>query len=218
MKILVVGDIHAKFEQFLEELNMLKPNMVISTGDFGFWPSKYDLQGIFESNQIPIYFCDGNHEDHEALLELCDESGENDMVEIAHNLYYMTRGSTLKLPDGQVVLFVGGARSIDRDCRLEGVNYFPEEELDFDVLDKLDCVSDVDIVISHTKPSGIDVGIDCDYDPSMEVLDEAFEMFHPSQWFFSHFHTYAKQNTDKCDFACLNQIDEPGWYEWINID
>lgn len=218
MRILVVGDIHAKFEQFLEEINTLKPDMVISTGDFGFWPGKYDLQGIFESNQIPIHFCDGNHEDHEAIMELTDEYGTSEAIEVAKNLYYVPRGSTLELPDAQVVLFVGGARSIDRDYRAKGVNYFPEEELDFDVLDELDCVSDVDIVISHTKPSGIDIGVDCDYDPSMEVLDEVFEMFHPSRWFFSHFHTHAEQYTDECEWVCLNQLGEPGWYKWIDID
>ena len=209
MKILVAGDIHAKFSQFREEIDKLKPDMVFSTGDFGFWPGKYDIQGMFESNKIPIYFCDGNHEDHEALSE------HMEITEIATNVFYMPRGSVLTLPDGKRALFMGGARSIDRHYRTEGIDYFPEEELGFDDILFLDDAEKIDIVITHTKPTGIDIDMECDDDPSMEVLDEVFEMFHPAKWYFSHFHLYKKLISDGCEWVCLNQFDEPGWYEWI---
>ena len=208
MRVLAAGDIHGKFKLFREQLDLLNPDFVLSTGDFGYWPNK-NFERIWDSNKIPIYFCDGNHEFHPALQDFTE------MTEVADNVFYMPRGSTLRMPDGRIVLFVGGARSIDREYRTKGVDYFPEEELTSEVLEIIDGIKKVDIVISHTKCSGFDVDIECDDDPSMEVLDEVFEIFNPSQWFFSHFHLYDKQYSDGCQWVCLNEFDEPGWYEWI---
>lgn len=209
LKILVVGDVHANFAPFRSELENLKPDIVLSTGDFGYWPHKYDIECIWESNKIPIYFCDGNHEDHLALSEYIQKT------EVADNVFYMPRGQILELPDNQTILFMGGARSIDRDYRVRGINYFSNEELSFDDIMLLDDTLKIDIVISHTKPSGIDVGLECDEDPSMEVLDEVFEMYHPTKWYFSHFHLQKKQYSDDCKWVCLNRFNEPGWFEWL---
>ena len=207
-RVLVVGDVHGRFTEFRQAIEKLKPEMVLSTGDFGYWPDKYNIEGLWDDNQIPIYFCDGNHEDH-SVLKNYDE-----ITEIADNVFYMPRGSTLQLPNGMIVLFMGGAVSIDRDIRCEGLNYFIEEELTYDDLPAED-LDEVDIVISHTKPTGIDIEIDIVDDASMEVLDEVFEMYRPHKWYFSHFHIYKFIESDNCKWYCLNMFNDEGWYEWL---
>jgi len=41
----------------------------------------------------------------------------------------MPRGSTFTLPDGSVVMFFGGANSIDQEYRTFGIDWFPEEAI-----------------------------------------------------------------------------------------
>ena len=126
MKIMVVGDVH---------------------GDWGYWP-KYHGKSIFHNNwsmtwdnygvknpDTDIYWCDGNHEDHWTLAAWD----------------YMKRGSTLELPDGRTVLFMGGANSIDRKYRRLGDDWFPEELITQRQVMELPKVN-VDIIISHTCP------------------------------------------------------------------
>lgn len=85
MKILVIGDIHGEFSKLLYPLlAQERPDIVLSTGDFGFWPwrrqspsgRKANPNEIFRGKRTAhhgmsqIHFCDGNHEDHAALRRL----------------------------------------------------------------------------------------------------------------------------------------------------
>ena len=45
--------------------------------------------------------------------------GQRNNDELWPQVIYKRRGSTLELPDGQVVLFMGGAESTDREWRVE---------------------------------------------------------------------------------------------------
>lgn len=62
--------------------------------------------------------CDGNHEDHATLHELT--RGSREAVEIGPRIFFQPRGSPFTLPDGRVVLFVNGAKSLG--WREEGVD------------------------------------------------------------------------------------------------
>ncbi len=114
----------------------------------------------------------------------------------------MPRGSTLTLPDGRVVCFIGGAKSVDHPLRSKGRNWFEEEVLGPEVLDHLP--ERADIVISHTAPRSLGIaaelskgrsaedwraaGWDVSPDPSEEVLDQVKARLKPKLWYFGHFH------------------------------
>ena len=83
-----------------------------------------------------MYFCDGNHEDHDKLDDLAvpwDHKTRRlamskcNLVEVAHNIRHVRRGCTISLPDGRIVLFAGGAESFDRGDRMVYYSWFPQE-------------------------------------------------------------------------------------------
>ena len=105
-KVLFVGDTHAEFAFMNYALKELKPDVAIVVGDFGYWrKSDFEESGtepgyFFDSlvnDQTKVYFCDGNHENHKLLRELVAEHGSDKPIRIRKRLYYMPRGSTLKL-------------------------------------------------------------------------------------------------------------------------
>ena len=109
MKVLVLGDVHGWWKDMMTVIGNVKPDLVLQVGDFGYFPrhAGYNPRGQVES-PVPIHWCDGNHEDHESLVALRN-GGERRAHEVAPNVFWQDRGSTILLPDGRVVLFIGGA-------------------------------------------------------------------------------------------------------------
>jgi hypothetical protein len=202
--IAVLGDVHADFGRLNWWLNKHRPEIVLQCGDWGYWP-KFNL---VKAAKIPagtrVWFCDGNHEDHESLLAL-------NSTEIQPGLHYVPRGGVLTLPDGRNVLFMGGARSIDAHLRTPGLDWFPQEILTPWILDTLDD-QHIDIVISHTCP--LEFGIAANIpgapgvygDTSRAVLSEVLKRFKPDLWYFGHWHKYKTGVYDNCRWTALDHI------------
>lgn len=214
-EIYVVGDVHRQFDVLSAWTREYEPKIVLQCGDFGYWPNapgKWETEAGPASPPVPalgqtqLFFCDGNHEDHRALRGL-----EN--LRVYPNVYYMQRGMTLQLPDGRVVLFVGGARSVDAHLRTAGVDWFEEEVLlpsDISFLGEFR----VDIVISHTCPLEfgiVDPRISGETDPSRIVLSLLLARFRPDHWFFGHHHHYQTGRTRDCWWTALPKIGDENW-------
>ncbi len=241
MKILMVGDSHGLFLPLLGLIAEQEPDLVLQCGDFGFWPKRpvtgWDasggpgIHGAVPPFAAPVHWCDGNHENHHALNNLRDDDPTPRAHQVGHNCFWQDRGSTLTLPDGRVVLFIGGADSIDKGGRTPGFDWFPEETLGQGELDRLpDCK--VDIVVSHTAPlyfhlsaHGPMPGLrDKNRDPSRLVLDQVFDRYRPSQWFFSHWHYFRVGEHAGCRWTMLNMVltpeldvppDKGSWWRWL---
>ena len=204
--ILVIGDTHGRWELlnkhiFNENINV---DIILQVGDFGFWPGlpKCNLSRI-NNGDTKIYFCDGNHEDFHALNSL-----ENN--EVSENIFYMKRGSTLKLPDGRNVLFMGGAHSIDMEWRTPGFDWFPEETIHDKDMENLP-EEKIDILISHTCSTelyGNMAGAYNIYDPSRFYLSKIIELYSPKLWFFGHWHRYNEGVLHDTKWTCLTGIEQ----------
>jgi len=208
---LVVGDIHGEFGYLNSLIHKKQPTVILQVGELGYWP-KFRSKTQIKSPNTKIYFCDGNHEDHDSLKTL-----ENN--EVYENVYYMKRGSTLDLPDGRTVLFMGGAFSIDWEHRTPGIDWFPFEELVTE--EDINKIPDkkIDIVISHTAPkefyiSNIDYSIP---DPSRECLSQILEKYHPKLWYFGHFHSYMNGFDYGCKWTGLAH-PRSGYRWWVGLD
>lgn len=216
MKIIVTGDIHNEFGDLNALLNHKKPDLVLCCGDFGFWPNKpwaKDLSEIKLQGTEKILWCDGNHEDHWALRD-------REKDEMVPGVIYMPRGSTYTLPDGRVILFMGGADSIDKAWRTEGDTWFREElitQKDFENLP--DCK--IDIIVSHTCPEELVPKLQLKYphkemEPSNKALTALWEMYNPPLWFFGHWHQSLDIKLKDTQFYCLSA---PGMQDhwWMNM-
>jgi len=214
MKILVTGDIHGRFAILNDLINRKKPELVICCGDFGYWPkikSQEKLSNI-KLGKAKLLWCDGNHEDHWSLRNRTTD-------ELEKNIFYMPRGSTYTLEDGRTILFMGGADSIDKDERIIGFDWFPDEVITYkDLLNLPKCK--VDIVISHTCPLEI-VPEMARYrwkqgEPSNKALSEIWNIYKPSLAFFGHWHRNAKGILETTEWFCLSQAgDIYRWWMWL---
>jgi DNA repair exonuclease SbcCD nuclease subunit len=212
--------------------------IILQTGDFGYWPHK---QGFFSRSLwwqeciksampgiwdgwIKIYWCDGNHENHDALDAL--EGGatavnpEERFIEIMPGVYFAPFGSVLRLLDGTTVLFCGGAESTDKRFRTPGDSWWPQETIDEQDMASLPAPGSltVDWVISHTCPSYFSVQASepaKSNDPSKLFLNRVFDIYHPKRWYFGHYHDYQQGDFDGCSWTVFDYCDNPRGGKWI---
>lgn len=241
--IIICGDIHGMWKYLNQLINKKKPSIILQCGDWGHFPGRkikattvngmripgFDPLGV-KAGSTEIFFCPGNHEHWDDL-----DLRVSTPCELMPNVFYMRRGSTITLPDGRVVLFVGGAESIDKEARTPGVDWFPQEVLPVSTLYKIEerKIKHVDIVISHTCPQEFNPIMNekssLKYsgwtykfrDTSQEVLSEILHEFKPSLWYFGHFHVNMKgvykHIQDSCTrWFCLNDTPNTGW--WRHLD
>ena len=227
MRVMVVGDIHRGFGEFNELLNKRKPEIVLQCGDFGYWPRE-PIENIYGHNRLKfrperpapkvhtgtlVFWCDGNHEDHQELIL-------RDTDELWPNTWYMPRGSLLDLPDGRRVMFFGGASSVDRNTRTQGVDWFPEEVIRYSDITNIAYEGPIDIVISHTCPQEFDVNPgrkEEGYykDPSRQALSYILRHYSPRLWYFGHWHKYMTGYDSGCRWTCLSHPNAGKWWEYL---
>lgn len=204
--ILVMGDVHGDFSKMNTILNKLNPHITLQTGDFGYWPI-FNKKTPISKNKL--YWIDGNHEDFYALNKRTTD-------ELWTNIIYKPRCSTLTLPDNRNVLFIGGAISIDKQYRTQGYDWFKEELITQEDMNKMPNTH-IDIVISHTVPQFLTLkDLYPVHDPSRDFLSQVYERYKPTLWYAGHFHFYRKLKHDgHCTFTILNDLRSSNSYEWI---
>lgn len=223
-EIMIIGDVHGEFGALNTFIGKKRPKMIFQCGDFGWFPkwswemhhpgkksNQYSKLPEVKSGETKIYWCPGNHEDHESLASL-----ENN--EIYPNVFYMKRGSILTLPDGRNVLFMGGAKSHDKEMRTIGIDWFDGEELTQKDVLSVDPNTKIDIVISHTAPYEFEIekfkvgGAIRANDFSRKALSYILKTFNPSLWYFGHWHQHLTGYNNGCRWTALNHIRSSGMF------
>jgi len=225
-RIIVVGDLHGEWGKLNELITKKRPDIILQCGDFGWWPkmeikypilygrkNNWKLKGI-KPRDSKVYWCDGNHEEYPHL------SQDGKIIKMYHNVLHCQRGATLTLPDGRVVLFAGGASSVDKHLRTSGHDWFPEENITERDLDRMLSHEHIDIVISHTCPMQFDIhGIglsDKSRDSNRVALDYVLSKYKPDLWFFGHWHTDEKGEVNNTYWHCLDYPGHHGRW-WMEL-
>jgi len=213
--IAVCGDIHGQWENLNNFIKYTEADIILQCGDFGWFPNLqyngWDQYGL-ENGDTKIYFCDGNHDNHQSLRNL-----ENN--EIMKNVFYMKRGSILNI-NNKNILFMGGADSIDKNLRTNGLDWWPEEIITKEDVNNLP-EEKVDIVISHTCPYEFKIFLfgsnDPYIDPSRDALSYVLKKYKPKQWFFSHWHQWQRGKYQDCEWLMLNKSPDVHWWTELRI-
>ena len=108
--------------------------------------------------------------------------------------------------------FVSGAFSIDRAWRMEGFDWFKEEELNTaqmnDCIELYSTLRPPDVVLSHEAPYFL-IQYLWGY-PSNNtslLLDALFRIHKPKVWVFGHHHKSIDLTIEGTRFVCLNELE-----------
>lgn len=158
----IVGDIHGIIEltNFINSINV-KNTLFICTGDIGLGKDSYtnDLDALIKleyklliNNNI---FCiiRGNHDNPKYFKKT--SSFRNDLSEESEHIIVVPDNTIIKTSK-YTILCIGGARSIDRTCKIRDVNYWQNECVQRPTDDFYKSIENnklkIDIIVSHTAP------------------------------------------------------------------
>lgn len=197
MKLRVIGDVHGKISDYYELIKNIK--FSICVGDFGFkphWDWHRDLTYI--TKDYDHYIVPGNH-DYGPYMEK-EPAG-----------HFKGLGNHFHFP-GLEIFTVRGANSIDKHLRVEGVDWFANEELNYEQQ-----LAAYDAYVSH-KPK-IVISHDCpqslrseffnieDRSQTSIMLEHMYRAHQPKLWIFGHHHRHLEVRGGATEFICLNELE-----------
>ena len=177
-RVLLTGDVHGNTEwavrHVLKTARRKKAQLILQVGDMGVWPGtrgkRFLDQVDHESGlaRIPWHFIDGNHEDFDQLLAY--PVGDDGRRIVRQHIFHLPRGFRWSWA-GRSFVALGGAGSIDRDSRLPGHSWWPQETITDD--DVRECIrgGSVDVLIAHDAPVNLHIKSDWGKPPEDILLD-----------------------------------------------
>lgn len=205
MIIRIIGDIHGKkydYEMISTQNGSFDKSIQVGDMGVGFGQSDYwheSLNTHMKNNNA--FFIRGNHDNPSTCREM-----DNWII------------------DGTVqddIMFIGGAWSIDHQWRTEGVDWWADEELSQEELNRVIdvyCTVKPKIVISHDTP------LEASYEMFIKsgrsfngyeqietrtgrALQTMFEFHQPKFHFFGHWHDTRLMEIKSTTFICLGECD-----------
>lgn len=210
MRVLVIGDVHGKIggyfdriTEFLDRHKHLADEELysIQLGDFGFGDTYMQRENRFERSRRldsdKHVFFGGNHDDYDEYDEVVGSLGDFGEIPFIEDSF-----------------FVRGARSIDREARTAGRDWWKAEELDWkESREALKRYIEVKpkYVFTHEGPQIITEKMF----PTKEtistntgkLLDEMFEAHQPDRWMYGHWHETKKKDVNGTMFQCLGELE-----------
>ena len=162
MRVLVVGDLYCNTGavfQVIEHAARMQADLILQVGDFGFWPRTESGRKFLRKTEarlalrgLDLWWVDGNHDDLVALRSRPIEADGRRRV--SEHVWHLPRGHRWVWED-TVWVAAGGAVSVDRYGRTEGVSWFRDEELTDAEVDLIIAGGTADVVVSHDAPWGV---------------------------------------------------------------
>lgn len=220
--IFVTGDTHANIDigklavkNFPRQKDLSKSDYLIVCGDFGLvWDgSSREMwwQDWLTEKSFTTLWIDGNHENFDILREFpLTERFGGAVREIAPDIFHLDRGQVLTI-DKKKIFVMGGARSHDKEYRIEHISWWEQEMPSRDEMDRAIESLDkhqwkVDYVLTHCAPRSIQSMLADWYenDPLVSFLERVQKDLDFKHWYFGHYHLDKRIN-DKFT-ALYNEI------------
>lgn len=214
--ILFLGDHHGLWSQLLDiiETKKISNCYLISVGDSGIGFTNKEnqqrnniwLNEEFKERNITFMSIRGNHDDPAYFRG-------PDRVSLSN--FELIEDYTVMEYNGKKIQFIGGATSIDRTSRREGISYWEEEVINFNK----DKCKEVDILITHTAPTWCfpqqfnemvygwareDAYLLEDLTEERAIMDEICKLCKPGLHLYGHFHSSWTERVNGCMHKLLN--------------
>ena len=211
--IYITGDTHGSEDFYKlhifagEHPELTKDDYLIIAGDFGgVWYSKTLAADLKPYTELPftVLFVDGNHENFDLLETFPVEEWHGGKVQkIKPDIIHLMRGQVFEI-EGKKIFTFGGATSIDKFMRTEGLSWWPQElptfaELDEGIANLKKHNNRVDYIVTHSCSeralnypklrSAASLKLNC---PESQMLSNFEDIVDYKHWYFGHFHTDAE--------------------------
>ncbi|SRR6056297_750233 len=204
-KMLLIGDIHGKWEEYSWKLEHYGLGESVQLGDFGWGFGGQDTE--FMQRRVQALHATMDMGNHRYIR------GNHDNPAACQEDPHWIPDVTMDTQRG--IFYLGGAWSIDKDWRTPGIDWWPDEELSYD---KLYTAIDVyehakpEIVLSHECPEDIIPYMFPWYrkefpSRTREALGSMWSIHKPRLWVFGHWHTSHTAFFDGCQFTCLAELE-----------
>lgn len=216
---------HIDFDKIFKlnqkEKSMDKSDVLIICGDFGFpWDGgrqdRYYLNWLDKYFKGTLVFVDGNHCNIDLLYQypIVEKFG-NKVHKLNDSVYHLMRGNVYQI-NGSSFFAFGGAESIDKKYRTEGVSWWPQEMPNVAEEDRgltsLDEVNwEVDFILTHDVPFVIKESHHYGENNSLRnYLAHILKNLKYKQWFFGHHHIdrYFENYDALCLYENIVEITE----------
>ena len=159
LRVAVLGDVHGNvgwIRMLSRSLPYLAPDVtaILQLGDW--WMPSRDVDEVFADTDImAIYVTLGNHEPWGEITPLMDKY-PGEAVRVSELVWLLPRPARLTI-GGRSVLSLGGASSVDRESRIEGLTWWPDEAItDEHVADAI-AGGPADLMLTHESPANTPV-------------------------------------------------------------
>jgi len=198
-----IGDVHGKYKQYERIISDCENS--IQLGDMGIGFKRLNpVEGKSPFYPNPSYdkMIKGNH-------RFIRGNHDNPAVCKRHT-QYIYDGRT---EDG--MMFIGGALSVDRAWRTEGMDYWTDEELtqrEFFQMRNIYVEYKPRLMVTHECPDSIaDLLLHnrakfADWSITRQAFNGMFEEYKPEAWIFGHWHLDFDQSILGTRFICLNEL------------
>lgn len=201
-----IGDVHGKYRQYKQIISGCDRSVQVGDMGVGFrYYVPHDDSGLHGK-----IFGNPPYDDM--------EKGNHRFIRGNHDNPQECRKHPFFIQDGAVedtTMYVGGALSIDRQYRIEGFSWWPDEELSLQELNQIYDVyvtSKPTVMVTHDAPDSIACLLSRKEKlefPSRtrQAFQSMFESHRPSLWLFGHWHQSFITDIEGTRFICLAELE-----------
>lgn len=205
-RFFITGDTHQSHsirklnrKKFPEQEVLTKDDYVIICGDFGMiWNNSAEelyWRKWLDEKPFTTLFVDGNHENFDLLNAMPVEQWNGGKIHrVSDSIIHLMRGQVFNI-DGNKFFIMGGATSIDKAFREEGVSWWPQEDpSEEELLDGINVLEahdwKVDVVLTHTTSRRLmnKMGYTDKQGTLNTYFDRLESLLEYEEWYFGHFH------------------------------
>jgi hypothetical protein len=221
-RLFVTGDLHCpldikKLDTFNNENKLDETDIFVILGDAGLlWDDdgerKEWIQKI-EHYPFTTFVIAGNHENYDMIEKLPRVMKYNGAAREVHSkLFYDVRGEVYNF-NGRLCLTVSGGNSVDKDRRVAGVSWWPQEQIEIgDIKTAKRNLSrynnNIDYIFTHVGTSSVVKSFGFNPDSCVIAIDEILCNIKYKHHYFGHYHIdkniSQKQTILYDDFIELN--------------
>lgn len=195
----------------VEDAALAGARMLLHTGDFGIWPGDEGVRWLAKLStaladlHMRLWFVDGNHDWHPWIL---DQPVDSDGLRwLTARIAHIPRGRRWRW-FGRTWVGLGGATSPDKDQRIPGREWWPEEAVTAEQAAAVAAAGRADVMVTHDVAAKVPLPLIRPWPKTWgernlalaeghrDRMQQVADAVQPKWWFHGHYHLFGRQQVD----------------------